>query len=251
MVTAHTVHVEGDYPDRGSLEFLCQGLAEAIGRRDGGRAGRPFFIELAGTPRAGKTTALTDLAIMLRHNQLRVETVDESAAGCPIPHKRDPDYNLWTFFTTMAQIIWARHTDTDVVLIDRGIVDAVFWMDWYLVTGHLSVTEYHAIEKLALLQRWEGNLVLVLTIEPPIAIARDAVGRRAAPGRIVNPDTLGEFNAAVERVHQRFNGRLPLVRLDTTRLSKADVLRRLMEASIGAAAACRERDDAGPPRLAV
>jgi hypothetical protein len=169
-----------------------------IGRRDDARAGKPFFIELAGTPRAGKTTALTDLASMLRDNDLRVETVDESAGGCPVPHKRDPDYNLWTFLTTLTQIVEARHADTDVVLIDRGIVDAVCWMDWYLVTGALTITEYHTIEKFAMLPRWERvmDLVLVLTTDPPVAIERDSGERPARPGRIVNPDTLGEFNAA-------------------------------------------------------
>jgi thymidylate kinase len=214
------------------LERLVHELAVTIEQR---RAERPFLIELAGTPRAGKTTALTALADALRQCDLHVETVDESASGCPIPDKRDPLFNVWTFLTTLRQLLRARHADTDVVVIDRGIVDAACWMDWYRATGGLLEDEHRAIEDFILLPRWtkDLNLVLIMTTEPDVAVEREAAGRGGRNhGQIVNHDTLGEFNASVRRVHARCNGRYPLVGVDTTRLSPDGVLHGIVAAAL-------------------
>jgi Ni2+-binding GTPase involved in maturation of urease and hydrogenase len=215
-----------------SLDSLMSGLAGAIETR---RDDQPFFIELAGTPRSGKTTVLTTLARMLRERDLRVETVDESANGCPIPDKCHPAFNVWTFCTTLTKVLAAQHTGTDVVLIDRGILDAACWMEWYRFTGCLTIEEHCAIETFVLHPLWARamNLVVVMKADPAVAVGRDGAedaGRR--PGPIVNPDTLGQFNASVDRVHDRFNRHYPLVPLDTTRMRPAEVLHRLVHAAL-------------------
>jgi thymidylate kinase len=215
-----------------SLESLLHELAATIKRR---RAERPFFIELAGTPRAGKTTLLTALADALRQRGLRVDTVDRSATGCPIPDKRDPSFNFWTFLATLLQILEAQSDDTDVVVIDRGIVDAACWTDWHRVTGCLTEDEHRTIEEFMLLPRWTRalNLVLVMTTEPAVAVEREAAeGGRRGRGQIVNPDTLGAFNESIDRVRARFDQRYPLVRVDTTQLAPDAVMHRLIAAAL-------------------
>jgi thymidylate kinase len=215
-----------------SLDVLAFRLARAI---EGRSAEQPFFIELAGTPRAGKTTVLTTLVGMLRDRDLQVETVDESANDCPIPDKCHPAFNVWTFCTTLTRVLAAQHTGTDVVLIDRGIVDAACWMDWYRATGCLTIDEHRAIETFVVHPLWARtmNLVLVMKADPAVAMQRDGAGEAGrSPGQIVNLDTLGQFNASVDRVHDRFSRHYPLVSLDTTRMEPAEVLYHLVDAAL-------------------
>jgi predicted ATPase len=215
-----------------SLESLVHELAVVIRRQ---RAEQPFFIELAGTPRAGKTTMLAALAGALRRRDLRVETVDESAGGCPILDKHDPLFNVWTFLATLLQLLGAQRGETDVVVVDRGIVDAACWMDWHRGTGCLTDDEHRAIEDFILHPRWAPvvNLVLVMTTEPAVAVERElAAGGRISPGQIVNADTLVAFNASIDRVCARFDRRYSLVGVDTTQLAPDAVLHSLIAAAL-------------------
>jgi stage III sporulation protein SpoIIIAA len=101
-----TVRAAGDRAESASLHGLARGLTCALARR---ADERPFFVELAGTPRAGKTTVLTNLARMLRDRDLRVALVDESASGCPIPDKRSPKFNVWTFCEMLQRVLEAQY----------------------------------------------------------------------------------------------------------------------------------------------
>jgi hypothetical protein len=215
-----------------SLETLALRFASA---RTAVPLERPFFIELAGTPRAGKTTALTALARLLLAAGTRVEVVSERALDCPMPDKRDPSFNVWTLCATLTQVLEAQYGDTDFVLIDRGLVDAACWMDWYRATGRLTAAEHRIIERFVLLRRWTATLglVLVMTVEPAVALARDVTETAALlPGPIMNDRTLTEFNLSLRRVHDRFKWRSPLVEIDTSRLAPDDVLRCVMDAAL-------------------
>ena len=104
---------------------------------------RPCIVELAGTPRAGKTTAMHGLAGRLESTDFRVEVVEEQAARCPVWSKRDPEFNIWTVCTTLAQTIEASYNNAHVILIDRGIFDALCWMDWYANLGCIGPGDRH------------------------------------------------------------------------------------------------------------
>jgi predicted NUDIX family phosphoesterase len=216
-----------------SLEALALRLAST---RRTARTKQPFFIELAGTPRAGKTTTLSALAQLLCAAGVRVKIVTERALDCPIPRKRDPAFNIWTFCATMTEVLEeAQHRKADFVLVDRGLVDAVCWMDWYRETGCLRSEEHRVIERFMLLRRWAGvlGLVLVMTVEPAVAIERDmAQGAGPRPGPIMNDVTLHEFNQSLTRVRDRISRGTPIVEFDTSRLAREDVLRHVMYAAL-------------------
>lgn len=234
-------------PTLPSLKAVAATVARA---RKAGRAEQPFFVELAGTPRAGKTTALTALVRTLQAEGLRVETVTERAAECPIVDKRHPFFNVWTSCTTLAQVLAAQDRSTDFVLIDRGLIDAVCWMDWYRATGCLSATERRTIEQFLLLPLWSRaiDLVVVMTTEPAVAMRRElAAGGAGGASRIMNDAMLREFNQSVERVRVRLQQDHRLVSLDTSQLKPAEVLQRLLRTVLA-----RFRNGASPdPDLAV
>lgn len=219
-----------------SVERLAHTLATAA--RDARPHGRPFLVELAGTPRAGKTTTMDALTLCLRRQGLEVGTVTEQAAECPLRNKRNPFYNVWTACSTLAGVLEARDAATHVVVVDRGLFDAACWMDWYRETGQLTGDECETIERFLLLPRWAsvGGLVVALTTDPAVALEREwtqGIGwdPRGVPSSIMNDSTLTQFNEAVRRVRARRSELAP-VHVDTSMLSPDDVLCAVMQAAL-------------------
>ncbi|HEY4026504.1 MAG TPA: hypothetical protein VGO86_08730 [Candidatus Dormibacteraeota bacterium] len=194
------------------------------------RTARPFILEFAGTPRAGKTSALSVLRGQLEAAGYRVGVVGELARLSPVPTKRDPDFNIWTVTTTVSRMVEAIHAEGQVILVDRGVLDAMCWMDWHLRSGRLARKEWTAIDRFLLTRSLArmADLVLLMTVTPAQAVARDiASGRDRSGSVIVGQHVLGAFNRSVESVRQRHAGRLPIVHIDTTDLDQAATLQRI------------------------
>ncbi|HYW25559.1 MAG TPA: hypothetical protein VE953_15425 [Terriglobales bacterium] len=207
-------------------------LAHAIRRR---RSAQPFFIELAGTPRAGKTTALKSLAALLQNCDVIVKTVDESAHRCPIPDKRHPAFNLWTCRTTVHEILEAQRGDGRVVLIDRGVADAECWFDWHETRlDSPARVDRTTLNLTSLAPRVPAmDLVLVMETDPAVAMQRDGNGSAGSKaGQIMNPVTLAELNASIDRTVKRYEALLPLERLDTTHLTEHEVVSQLIDRAL-------------------
>src|SRR5215831_16263584 len=103
---------------------------------------RPWLVEFAGTPRAGKTTVIRGLTEWLIGDGQRVRVVCEQAPCCPVPSKDHPHFNLWTGARTVCEILEAVYSDADVALVDRGLFDALCWIEWYRQRARLTSTEH-------------------------------------------------------------------------------------------------------------
>lgn len=94
-----------------------------------GQARRPYIIELAGTPKAGKTSALHVLHRFLKDCGYHVQEMRERAADCPVAMKGHFFFNTWTTTTMLAAMIESLESEADVVLLDRGVFDALVWLE--------------------------------------------------------------------------------------------------------------------------
>ena len=189
-----------------------------------------LVIEFAGTPRAGKTSAIHSLAERLSDSGQRVRIVEERASTWPHPSKRHPYFNLWTATETATEtsalLIEAVHAEMDVVLVDRGLFDALCWMEWYRRLGHLTREQHRAIDQFLRLAPFRDliHLVFVMTVGPVEAIKRELATRlptdQDRPGSILNTDTLIELNASIAAAAHRHRGEFRLERLDTTTMTR-------------------------------
>ena len=87
-------------------------------------ARRAFVLELTGTPKAGKTSTLALLQAFFKSAGFKVSTLKERAAECPLSMKGHFFFNAWTMATMLADVLANLETDADLLLLDRGFLDA-------------------------------------------------------------------------------------------------------------------------------
>ena len=133
---------------------------------------RPLFLEFAGTPKSGKTTVISCLDLFLRRNGFKVKWLVERASTSPISNKQHMFFNVWTAATTLSSMLAAMEDDVDVIIMDRGIYDAIAWMVFLRSIGRLQDAELEKIKAFLLLPRWRDliDIVFVMKVEPHIAL---------------------------------------------------------------------------------
>jgi hypothetical protein len=193
---------------------------------NGRRQGRPWLVEFAGTPRAGKTTVIGGLSTLLKRDGWHVRLVDEQAGCCPVPDKDNPHFNIWTTCSTICRIVEARYSSADIVLIDRGLFDALCWLEWYRQRGSSAMAP-DAFDNLLLASNAIDliDLVVVMIVDPVQALRRDfAVQPRPEPGTIMNAGTLAAINRSIGTVAERCGADFRLESVDTSGLTESDTL---------------------------
>jgi predicted NUDIX family phosphoesterase/thymidylate kinase len=198
---------------------------------------RPFFVEFAGAPKAGKTTALDLIDRMLRRIGYRVRVVTERASTSPLRNKHDPLFNLWTASTTLAQIIESQDRDDHIVLIDRGIFDALCWMDWFRSTRSLTQDGYERIAGflgMPLIRRLT-DLVFVMTVAPEEALDRElAAELTSRHGAIMNRSTLGSLDTSIRYTLSQHGTDFRHVHVDTTGTDQITIVKRMARLTLTA-----------------
>jgi putative protein kinase ArgK-like GTPase of G3E family len=58
-------------------------------------ASRPFVLEFAGSPKAGKSTSVDAIDHFFRRSKFRTHVLRERASFCPIPMKGHLFFNMW------------------------------------------------------------------------------------------------------------------------------------------------------------
>ena len=129
---------------------------------------RPIVIEFCGSPKAGKTSCISALSMFLRRNGFRVKVLVERASVCPVGNKYDPLFNVWTICSALAELsetISNSPKDYDVVILDRGLFDALCWFEWQAARHYLDHDSLERISGFLTLNRWRAAIDLVLVFQ--------------------------------------------------------------------------------------
>lgn len=150
---------------------------------------KPFMVEFTGTPEAGKTTSIRNVANKLQNEGYNVAVLEESAEKLPeeIP-KGTWDANLWMHYNTQAGILKATYFKVDIVLIDRGLIDSNFYGKKFLWENAVSQEQYQNFRK-QFMDELLPDFLIALVVEPRIAIQR-----RGGVGRLVNEKYIESYN---------------------------------------------------------
>lgn len=180
----------------------------------------PLTVEFLGTPEAGKTTTVHRLEEVLSR-EYRTSIVQESAEIVPsIFPKGSMEAHFWMRLNTAQYLLENKVSKDshDVLLIDRGIVDTLFWDYYYQNIGKLSSEQVKiARDFLKSIGISLPDLVVLMTTTP-----EEAIRRRGGEGRIVTMDFLKRFNHLLQSFIKTVS--CPVFYLDTTGLSKDEVI---------------------------
>jgi thymidylate kinase len=208
---------------------------ESLGKVLYRQARRPFVLEITGTPKAGKTTLITLVDGFLRQSGWKVHVLEERAGACQLPMKGHFFFNTWTTGTMLAGLLDAIDRDYDVVILDRGLFDALVWLELQVKQGQISRQEAKTFEDFVLLARWRTltDATIVIDVPPSLAMARETE-RRLIPrrGSVMNQTRLREFNQALGRALRKHRTEFKIIRLGNggdAKAGAAQVLRQLVE----------------------
>lgn len=199
--------------------------AENAAERFKSTARNPIIIEFAGLPKAGKTTTLSHVQAFLRRCGFRVEVVVERASVCPIRDKKHSNFNVWTACTTLSQILEKtqsppRPGDPDILILDRGIFDALLWFAMMERLARIRKVERQIIEQFLLINDWRGRIsgVVLMTARPDDAMEREkgylpVIG---ASGSIMNREVLQQMKKVLDETVERFKEKFRILKVNTS-----------------------------------
>jgi len=183
-------------------------------------ASRPFVLEFAGSPKAGKTTSVDAIEHFFRRNKFRTHLMRERAPFCPIHMKGHLFFNMWCACTMLAEMLANVDTNSDLIVKDRGLFDTLIWIERQIKHGEVTNEEAERIQRFLLMDRWTRmvDLVLVVTVEPLVAIKRELKPRLSKmPGSIMNEPTLTSINEALLRAVNNYQSYFRKIKVyDTT-----------------------------------
>ena len=168
------------------------------------RQKRPIVIEFSGSPKAGKTSCINSLELFLKRNGFSVKIVQERANVCPVSDKQSPMFNLWTACMTLGGLIGTledKKSDVDVLILDRGIFDALCWFEWLSENKKMEESQRKITEQFLLMEELVKciDIVFAFSVTPQKSIEREFANLLTNKmGSIMNEKVLGEYRRAIE-----------------------------------------------------
>lgn len=144
----------------------------------------PVFLEIIGTPAAGKTTLAGRLNHFFNSSGISCAIADEPSARYPgdPSDKLKPIFNIWTLHQAIDSIEFYRaNRDVEVIIFDRGIVDSFYWLSWFKKSAGFVEHEYKSY-----VRECRFHLSLINNIISLTCSYDEAENRRPGGGRIMN-----------------------------------------------------------------
>lgn len=215
---------------RKQIETLEQMALEVLNLKRTAIPRRPIIIEFCGSPKAGKTSCISALAMFLRRNGFRVKVLVERASVCPVTSKYDPLFNVWTICSALAELsetISNAPKEYDVVILDRGLFDALCWFEWQAARHYLDKDSLERIAAFLTLKRWRASIDLVLVFQ---AAADKSIDREYASlltrkrGSIMSEPILDSYLAAMKCATEKYGTLFRNVQsFDTSEINQNEV----------------------------
>lgn len=218
---------------------LQKQATEVLSLKNECRQKRPIVIEFSGSPKSGKTSCINSLELFLKRNGFSVKTIQERASVCPVHDKMSPMFNIWTSCTSLAGMIGTLETtekNIDVLILDRGIFDALCWFDWLVNKGKMEERQRIIMEDFLLMEDLVKaiDIVFAFSVEPGKSIEREYTNLLTDKlGTIMNEQTLTEYRDSVKKMSdtkkEYFHKIIPI---DTTDLDQNEVGKRVTEMTL-------------------
>lgn len=203
------------------------------------RQKHPIVIEFSGSPKAGKTSCINSLELFLKRNGFTVRIVQERASVCPVSNKQSPMFNLWTACTSLSGLIGTledKKNQVDVLILDRGVFDALCWFDWLVTSGKMENEQRLIAESFLLMEDIVKTIDIVFSfcVEPDVSIEREyATLLTDKTGTIMNKKVLSEYSNSINRIIETKKKHFHSVfAIDTTNKNQDEVGKEVTEITL-------------------
>lgn len=226
--------------DRNKIIAELQNLAERVhGLKEQHRQKRPIVIEFSGSPKSGKTSCINSLELFLKRNGFTVQVVQERASVCPVSDKQSPMFNIWTScmsLSGMIGILENKKNMVDVLILDRGIFDALCWFEWLFIYGKMERGLKKCAEDFLLSKEFVQSIDIVFAFSatPEKSIEREYANLLTdKPGSIMNKNVLQKYLGAIEETYSNKGGEFhKIFKIDTTHKNQDEVGKEVTELTL-------------------
>ena len=177
---------------------------------------RPFFVEFAGTPKSGKSTCIDTVSHFFRRLEFNVLAPTEGASKRTPYYLKDNyvEFNTWSASYALTHILEGRYGSDQyqIVILDRGLFDALAWFQFLKNKGDVTVEECDKIQSYLLIDHWRElvDMVFLFVTDPGTSLDRENRDKLIdEPGRAMNPDTLENLNDAYSEIKGQYEDRFP------------------------------------------
>lgn len=211
-------------PSSHELNELRTRAEQAIEQLHSSDLKRPMFIEFAGTPKSGKSTCIETISHFFRRCDGKVLAPAEGAS------RRTPYYlrNNWMAFNTwsasyaLMYVLEGLHGSDqyDLVLLDRGLFDALAWFEFLASKKKVTDTERDHVQNFLQIEHWRTaiDVVCLFKTDPVTAMKRENAGKLTdAKGSMMNEPNLGDLNDAYDKIQKQYEPQFAQIKtIDTS-----------------------------------
>ena len=196
------------------LDQLAENAKSLLGSLDSRSAAerRPIFVEFAGTPKSGKSTCIDTINHFFRRVGYKVLAPTEGAS------KRTPYYlkenlvafNAWSATYALTHILEGRYgaDEYNLVIMDRGLFDALAWFELLQGKGDVTEEECSVIQKFLMIKHWRQfeDMVFLFKTDPDTSLERENREKLIGePGLTMNLQFLADLNGAYQTIIDKYS----------------------------------------------
>lgn len=186
----------------------------------------PLIIEFTGLPNSGKTTLIHNLVKILEDDGLKVKVMQENAELVPkeIP-KKTWVRNVWITFGQLQSLLEIPYINNyDIILLDRGFFDAMFWANFLYVQNVCSKEQSDSLLKILEEMNHNFNLTPDFLFVINVSVEESIRRRLAMEGEkpiLTNFNLLNLYQDELNKFYPKVSS--PIIYLDTTNMSISEV----------------------------
>lgn len=186
----------------------------------------PIIIEFDGTPNSGKTTVIEEVYKVL-NSIFKCSYITERAKNCKIKDKLSPNFNFITGTQTIIKIIEEIECDNQIILCERGLLDAIFWMRFHNEQNRISnecnqiMTDFYMLNDFIKYNVFS----IVLQCDTNSAIKREKIKNMYINNKkkIVNEEVIDMYNSSINTCYEQYKNQFDSIRIDTSDMTIQEV----------------------------
>ena len=171
---------------------------------------KPYIIEITGTPRTGKTTLINNLYDFFHKHGFNVCYIEEFTTSKKYKEEIKPFLkdkmkkivNLEIPKNILMNIKEAVKQNYDIIIVDRGLLDRLIWVDRLYLKDGMTKKEYENYKKKYLpIIKKDIDLIIATVTDSNTSLKRDYLGNLSLEKRsFLNQQNIDEYNTSLYNI---------------------------------------------------